>query len=104
MKEKKLFFGWQNFKWFVSEIGKMYSSKHSFFSKKRIESGIGFVVAQWGMVFFLLEKYPTLDMGEFLLWAAAEFTVSGYMIHQIQKEKKNKKENEVETEDTNHTN
>jgi hypothetical protein len=27
-------------------------------------------------------------MGEFLLWAAAEFAVSGYMINQIQKEKK----------------
>jgi hypothetical protein len=31
-------------------------------------------------------------MGEFLLWAAAEFAVSGYMINQIQKEKKEKLE------------
>lgn len=101
MKEKKLFFGWQNFKWFVNEIGKMYSSKHSFFSKKRIESGIAFIISQWGMVFFLIEKHSTLDMGEFLLWAAAEFAVSGYMIHQIQKEKKNKKEEETEIEEPN---
>ena len=27
-------------------------------------------------------------MGEFILWAAAEFAVSGYIINQIQKEKK----------------
>jgi hypothetical protein len=26
-------------------------------------------------------------MGEFLLWAAAEFAVSGYIINKIQKEK-----------------
>jgi hypothetical protein len=28
-------------------------------------------------------------MGEFLLWAAAEFAVSGYIINKIQQEKKN---------------
>jgi hypothetical protein len=39
------------------------------------------------MIFFLMEKYPTLTMGEFLLWAAAEFAVSGYIISKIQKEK-----------------
>jgi hypothetical protein len=27
-------------------------------------------------------------MGEFLLWAGAEFAVSGYIINKIQKEKK----------------
>ena len=27
-------------------------------------------------------------MGEFLLWAAAEFAVSGYIINKIQQEKK----------------
>ena len=88
MGNKKFFFGWLNIKWFISEIGKMYSSKPSFFSKKRIESGIAFIIAQWGMIFFLLSKYDTLTMGEFLLWSAAEFAVSGYIIHQIQKEKK----------------
>jgi hypothetical protein len=59
----------------------------SYFSKKRIESGIAFVIAQWGMIFFLLEKHEDLSMGEFLLWAAAEFAVAGWMIHKIQKEK-----------------
>jgi hypothetical protein len=41
------------------------------------------------MIFFLLEKHSTLTMGEFLLWAAAEFAVSGYIINKIQKEKNN---------------
>ena len=85
---KKYFFGWSNIKWLVSEIGKVYSSKDSFFSKKRIESGIAFAVAQWGMIYFLMEHHSRLTMGEFLLWAAAEFAVSGYIINKIQSEKK----------------
>jgi len=40
------------------------------------------------MIFFLLEKYSTLSMGEFLLWSATEFAVSGYIINKIQQEKK----------------
>ena len=86
--EQKYFFGWTNIKWVVKEIMNIYSAKDSYFSKKRIESGIAFLIAQWGMIFFLLEKHSTLSMGEFLLWAAAEFAVSGYIINKIQKEKK----------------
>jgi hypothetical protein len=74
-------------KWFFTEILNIYSTKKSFFSKKRIESGVAFLIAQWGMIFFLLEKHIDLSMGEFLLWAAAEFAVAGWMIHKIQKEK-----------------
>jgi hypothetical protein len=75
-------------KWLITEIVAIYSGKPSYFSKKRIESGIAFVIAQWGMIYFLLEHINKLSMGEFLLWAAAEFAVSGYIINQIQKEKK----------------
>jgi hypothetical protein len=85
--KKKWFFGWGNIKWGITELLKIYSNSSSFFSKKRIESGMAFLIAQWGMIFFLMEKYPTLTMGEFLLWAAAEFAVSGYIISKIQKEK-----------------
>lgn len=84
----KWFFGWQNIKWGIKELMNIYSSKDSYFSKKRIESGVAFIIAQWGMIFFLLEKHSTLTMGEFLLWAAAEFAVSGYIINKIQSEKK----------------
>lgn len=85
---KKMFFGWENIKWGIKELINIYSAKDSYFSKKRIESGLAFIIAQWGMIFFLLEKHSTLTMGEFLLWAAAEFAVSGYIINKIQKEKK----------------
>ena len=84
---KKYFFGWDNIKWLIKEVGAMYSGKSSYFSKKRVESGIAFGIAQWGMIFFLLKKYETLTMTDFLIWAGVEFAVSGYMINQIQKEK-----------------
>lgn len=94
---KNGFFGWENIKWLFREIMNIYSAKSSYFSKKRIESGIAFVIAQWGMIFFLMEKHSTLSMGEFLLWAAAEFAVSGYIINKIQSEKK--KDNTETTEE-----
>jgi hypothetical protein len=84
---KKLFLGWTNIRWFFSELVKMYSSKPSYFSKKRVESGVAFTIAQAGMIFFLCTKYNELEMSEFLWWAAAEFAVAGYMINAIQKEK-----------------
>ena len=98
----KYFFGWDNIKWGIKELINIYSSKTSYFSKKRIESGIAFLIAQWGMVYFLYQHHDKLTMGEFLLWAAAEFAVSGYMINQIQKEKKENKDlsnQEIKTEE-----
>ena len=87
MKNNNYFFGWTNIKWFITEIGKIYSGQESYFSKKRIESGVAFIIAQWAMVLFFITHLQTLTMGEFLLWATAEFAVSGYIINQIQKEK-----------------
>ena len=82
------FFGWNNIKWLIKEIGKLYSSEPSYFSKKRFESSIAFIIAQWGMVLYLWNNYTTLTMSDFLLWAAAEFVIAGYYVTQIQKEKK----------------
>lgn len=82
------FFGWNNIKWLIREIGKLYSSEPSYFSKKRFESSIAFIIAQWGMIIYLWNNYTTLTMSDFLLWAAAEFVIAGYYVTQIQKEKK----------------
>jgi hypothetical protein len=88
MKNKKYFFGWSNIKKLITEVVNIYSTKPSFFSKKRIESGIAFIIAEWGMVFFMLKKYPDLTMTDIVMWATIQFTISGYILHQIQKEKK----------------
>jgi len=79
-------------RWFVSEIMKMYSSEKSFFSKKRVESGIAFLIAQLGMVFFLVKKIDAMDVYELSIWAGMEFLIAGYTVTQIQKEKKVVKE------------
>lgn len=91
---KKYFFGWGNIKKGITEIIRIYSEKPSFFSKKRIESGIAFIIAEWGMIFFLLKKYPNLTMTDLVMWETVQFGVSGYIIYQIQKEKKFEKPNE----------
>ena len=61
---KKYFFGWQNIKWFIREFGEMYSSRKSFFSKKRLESGIAFIIGQWGMIFFLMENHSKMTTSD----------------------------------------
>lgn len=84
----KLLFGYQNFKWLVTEFVKMYSAQDSFFSKKRIESGIGFILLEWGMIYYLKLKIDNIDMTDMLMWAGVQGTICGYMINAIQKEKK----------------
>jgi hypothetical protein len=78
----------KKFFWFKTELMKMYSSQPSYFSKKRVESGIAFFIAQFGMVFFILKKIDTMDVYELSIWAAMEFLIAGYTVNQIQKEKK----------------
>lgn len=77
-------------KWFCKEIMKIYSNEPSYFSKKRIESGIAFIIAQFGMVFYLVKKIDLMDSYDLGIWAGIEFLIAGYTINQIQKEKKNK--------------
>lgn len=86
--EKQWFFGWNNAKWFMREISKMYSTQSSYFSKKRLESGISFIIGQVGMICFLIFKYQDLTMADFIWWASLEFAVGGYITWEIQKQKK----------------
>lgn len=82
---KTYFFGWANIKWFLRELNKMYSGGEvSFYSKKRIESGIGFIILQWGMIFYLIVKIDKMDMYEMGLWASIEGMICGYMLKQIE--------------------
>jgi hypothetical protein len=78
----------EDLKWFFTELINIYSTKKSFFSKKRIESGIAFIIAQIGMLTYFFEHHDKMDIGSMLLWAGVEFTIAGWNISQIQKEKK----------------
>lgn len=82
------FFGLKNIKWVIKEFGKLYSVEESYFSKKRVESGVSFVVGQWGMIYFLIENINELSTSDMVLWSGVEFAIAGYMIREIQKEKK----------------
>ena len=86
--KKKWFFGWTNLKWLIKELVNLYSNSSSFFSKKRIESGIAFLVGQWGMIYFLVKNIDKLSTSDITLWAGLEFAIAGYIVSQIQKEKK----------------
>jgi len=88
MSMKKLFSLYSKIKWFISEIGKIYSNEDSYFSKKRIESGVAFIIGQWGMIYFLVKNITTMTTSDVAIWSGVEFALAGYMISQIQKEKK----------------
>jgi len=86
------FFGWFNFKWLITELMRLYSDESSFFSKKRVESGIAFLVGQFGMIYFLLINIHKLTTSDIVLWSGVEFAIAGYIVNQIQKEKKTEEE------------
>lgn len=79
---------WNKIKLGIKELVKMYSDKPSFFSKKRVESGIAFVIAQWGMIHWLILNVRTIDVYAISLWAAIEFSICGYVINKIEEHKK----------------
>ena len=86
---KNWFFGWTNIKRLIKELIKLYSNESSYFSKKRVESGIAFLIGQWGMIYFLIININKLTSSDMFIWAGIEFAISGYILNQIQKEKKN---------------
>lgn len=81
------FFGWKNIKWGIKEFINIYSNKDSYFSKKRIESGVAFIVMQWGMIAYFMEKHQGMDVYDLVIWASIEGIICGYTINKIQKEK-----------------
>ena len=78
----------KNLKWFGAEIMNLYSSKASFFSKKRIESGLAFLLAQIFMIIYFFYHYQKMDVGALFTFVGIEFGVAGWNIYQIQREKR----------------
>jgi hypothetical protein len=101
MSSKKYLFGWSNIKKFIIEFIKIYSDRKSFFSKKRIESSVAFIIGQWGMIYFLVKNIENMSSTDITIWASVEFFIAGYIIHAIEKEKKAKQEDTSHTEENN---
>ena len=45
--KKKWFFGWFNVKFLIKELVKLYSNEPSYFSKKKFNTEINFIVEHW---------------------------------------------------------
>jgi hypothetical protein len=88
MKKLNLWFKPTKLYWLVSELIKVYSNGDSYFSKKRIESSIAFIIAESGLVYFLITHVDKMDTQNIVLWATSNFLIAGYTVGQIQKEKK----------------
>lgn len=83
---KEPLFTWNNCKWVVKELVKMYSSEPSYFSYKRFQTGVAFLTYQIGSRYALYNHVKSIS--DFAIWAAIELTICGYTLNAIQKEKK----------------
>ena len=81
--------GRNKIKWLVWEIVKIYSGEKSFFSKKRVESSIAFLIAEHGALFWIAKKYDVMSTTDFGIWAGIQLTIAGWYVNSIQKEKAN---------------
>lgn len=91
--------------WVFKEFIKIFSNKDSFFSKKRIESGLAFLIMQIGMILYFIKNVNTMDIYDLSLWACIEGVISGYTMNVIQREKmafnnKHDYKNEEKTQST----
>lgn len=82
-----MFFGWANIKWFIKEFVAMYSSKESYFSKKRFESSMAFLGGYWIILYHVWSCRLTISNSEILADAALLFGIAGYTVTQIEKNK-----------------
>ena len=86
--KKTYFFGWTNIKWFIRELLKTLSNEDSYFSQKRVNTLIAFMSAEIGMNFYFYHMISSMTMPDVVAWGVTQFSIAGYTINQIQKEKK----------------
>lgn len=88
--KRKYFFGWRNIRRFFVEIINILSDKPSYFSQKRIQQNVAFVVLMSGCVFFLIQNHLVMSASDFFVWATVPASVASYTLYHTQKEKKPK--------------
>jgi hypothetical protein len=92
----------RDFRELVVQVVLMYSNKPSIFAKKRVESGAAFWSALTLVICFIWYKKETITILEFTGLITLLFTVGGWNVYQIQKEKKMNagSDNSVDTSDS----
>jgi hypothetical protein len=76
-----------NLRWGIKELIKLYSGEPSYFSKKRIESGVAFSFAFWMTVYYLRRNIDGMDIWSFGYVLTVWLFIAGYTVQQIQREK-----------------
>lgn len=82
-----LWMGKAKFKWYVNELIKMYSGEPSFFSKKRVDSGIAFMFALWMTIFYLHKRIDNMDIWAFGYILTVWLFIAGYTVAKIESSK-----------------
>lgn len=77
-----------NLRWLVKELAKLYSGEPSYFSKKRIESGIAFSFAFWMTAYYLRRNIDGMDIWSFGYVLTVWLFIAGYTVNKIEAEKK----------------
>jgi len=80
--------GKNKIKWVSWELLKMFSGEPSFFSKKRVDSGIAFFFAFWMTIFYLKNRIDDMDIWSFGYVLTVWLFIAGYTLDKIQREKK----------------
>ena len=75
------------FIWLIKELMKMYSEQPSFFSKKRVESGIAFFSGITVDLLFIWSRRHSISSAELLFHVGLLFGIAGYNVKKIQDEK-----------------
>lgn len=83
-KNSKWLFGTTNIRWGIKELIKLGSSQPSFFSQKRIQSGIAFWVLMGGCIYYLCINIVGMSATDFLLWCAIPCAICGIYLTKIE--------------------
>lgn len=86
------FFGWESIKWHLREIAATFSNKPSYYSAKRIERALLFLVALALHALYIYTHRSTLTPEQVLLLTGPLFVFAGYSMAQTQIEKKRREE------------
>jgi cytosine/uracil/thiamine/allantoin permease len=80
-------------KWLIRELVKMMSDKASFFSQKRTQGWMAFLMFYAGQGVFFVTHVKEMDVYTLTVWSSPLLLVAGYAVKQTQDEKFRKRSN-----------
>jgi hypothetical protein len=93
--KKKYFFGWENIRWFITELALTFSEMPSFFSSKRIERALLFTTALTAWIVWFGYHFKTLTYIEMMASVGMLFGFTGYILKVTEKSKEKNETNSL---------